>query len=93
MTASYAQSVAKNGQWIGNRILNTRVVDGRTGTNLDVSRAAARFTVRHLLSPILLLGYLPALFDPQRRTFHDRIVTSVVIARPRATWSAGDENP
>ncbi len=93
VTASYAQSVAKSGQWIGNRIMKTRVVDARTGANLDVSNAAARFVVRHLISPFLLLGFLPALFDPQRRTFHDRVATSVVTTRPRETWSAGGETP
>ncbi len=90
VNVSYAQSVARTGQWIGNRVTKTRVVDARTGRNLDVASAGARFAVRHVISPILLIGFIVAFGNSQRRTFHDRVATSVVIARPRETWSAGD---
>ncbi|MEL6890353.1 MAG: RDD family protein [Actinomycetota bacterium] len=85
-----ARSIAATGKWVGNRVTDTTVVDARTGRLLDIGAAAGRVVTRHLLSPILLLGFLPALVDPQRRTFHDRIATSVVIARPREVWTPGD---
>lgn len=88
----YASSVSRTGQWIGNRIMKTKVVNGINGSNLDMGYAGARFAARHIFSVILLLGFLIALTDPQRRTFHDRVAGSVVVGRQRATWSADDEH-
>lgn len=92
-TVWYARSVAATGQWIGNRVAGTRVVNAATGARLDVAHAATRFIIRHVISSIFLIGFLVALRDPQRRTFHDQIASSVVVGRPRATWSAGDDAP
>ena len=38
-----------------------------------------------------LIGFLVALGNSQRRTFHDNIAGTVVARRPRATWSIDDE--
>lgn len=86
----YARSVSRTGQWFGNRITKTRVVNAVNGTHLDVGFAGARFAARHLVSVIFLVGFLIAFTDSQRRTFHDRVAGSVVVGRSRATWSAGD---
>jgi uncharacterized RDD family membrane protein YckC len=91
-TRMSARSVATTGQWIGNRVTNTRVVDARNGAMLSPAYAGTRFVVRQFVSTILLLGFLPALFDSQRRTFHDLLVGSVVIRPPRARWIAGDDS-
>ncbi|MEM1332232.1 MAG: RDD family protein [Actinomycetota bacterium] len=87
------RSIARRGRWIGNRITSTTVVDARTGKMLDEGRAAGRVVTRHLLSPVLALGFLPALSDRSRRTFHDRVATSVVITRTPEVWTAGDPDP
>lgn len=86
----YARSVSQTGQWFGNRITKTRVVNATNGANLDVGFAGARFAARHLISVIFLVGFLIAFTDSQRRSFHDRVAGSVVVGRSRATWSAGD---
>jgi uncharacterized RDD family membrane protein YckC len=83
-----AKAIAKDRQWIGNRIAGTYVVDAINGANLDVPRAVTRLVVRHLFSPILMFGFIAAFFDGQRRTFHDRMAASVVIARQREVWTA-----
>lgn len=88
----YARSVARTGQWLGNRITNTRVVDAVNGQPIDVARAGARFAIRHLVSVILLAGFLSALRDNQRQAFHDKIASSVVVGRSRETWSADDRD-
>ncbi len=85
-----ARSIAANGQWLGNRVAGTRVVDGITGANIDVGRAGLRVAVRHLISSILFLGFLIAFTDGQRRTFHDRLARTVVIGRPREVWTVDD---
>jgi uncharacterized RDD family membrane protein YckC len=50
-----------------------------------------RFVLRYLVSSILLIGYVMAFFDPQRRTFHDNVAGTVVTRPPRARWSIDDE--
>ena len=89
VTAWAARSIASTGRWIGNRVTSTSIVDTRTGRNLTTSAAAGRMVIRHLVSPILLVGFLPAFADPQRRTLHDRVATSVVVTRSREVWTAG----
>ena len=66
----------------GSRIIN--------GADIDVGRAALRLLVRHLISTILLIGFLVAFTDGQRRTFHDRLARTVVIGREREVWTSGD---
>lgn len=85
-----ARAVAKNGKWIGNRVAGTTVVDAINGSFIDVGRAGLRMFARHLISPILLFGYLVAFADRQRRTFHDRLAGTIVIRREREVWTADD---
>ncbi|MEP1126576.1 MAG: RDD family protein [Ilumatobacter sp.] len=85
-----ARSIATSGKWIGNRVTGTTVVDGINGSFVDPGRAGLRMIGRHVLSPFLLLGYLVALPDGQRRTFHDRLAGTVVIRRSREVWNADD---
>jgi uncharacterized RDD family membrane protein YckC len=87
----YARSVARTGQWFGNRVTKTKVVSATNGANIDAGFAFLRFAARHLVSVILLIGFLVAFTDSQRRTFHDRMAGSVVVGRARATWSADDD--
>jgi uncharacterized RDD family membrane protein YckC len=89
----YARAVSTTGQWIGNRVTGTKVVDVRNGRMVTGGEAGLRFVVRQLVSPILLIGFLVALGNSQRRTFHDNIAGTVVTRPPRATWSIDDEVP
>ena len=86
-----ARALAANGKWIGNRVAGTTVVDAINGSYIDQGRGALRMFGRHIVSPILLFGYLMALADRQRRTFHDRLAGTVVTRRAPETWSADDE--
>jgi uncharacterized RDD family membrane protein YckC len=89
----YARAVSTTGQWFGNRVTGTKVVDVRNGRMVNGGEAGLRFVVRHLVSPILLIGFLVALGSSQRRTFHDNVAGTVVTRPPRATWSIDDEVP
>ena len=42
-----------SGKFVGNRVADTRVVDGINGADIDVGRAALRIIVRYLISTIL----------------------------------------
>ena len=90
-TALYARGVAATGQGVGNRITGTKVVDARNGRAITTSEAALRFTIRWFVSFIFLFGFLMALGNSQRRTFHDNVAGTVVTRPPRATWSIDDE--
>ena len=90
-TVLYARSVSRTGQWIGNRVTTTTVVDARNGRMVTPGEAGLRFVIRTLVSPILFIGFLMALFDSQRRSFHDLVAGTVVTRPPRATWSIDDE--
>ena len=87
----YSRAVAETGQWVGNRVTSTKVVDARNGRTISVGEAALRFTLRWFVSSILLIGFLMALGNSQRRTFHDNVAGTVVTRPPRATWSIDDE--
>ena len=90
-TALYSRAVASSGQWVGNRVTNTKVVDARNGRTITTGEAALRFVLRYLVSSILLIGFLVAFGNSQRRTFHDNVAGTVVTRPPRATWSIDDE--
>ncbi len=89
----YGRAVSASGQWVGNRVAGTKVVDVRNGRTVTSGEAGLRFVIRELVSPIFLIGFLMALGDSQRRTFHDNIAGTVVTRPPRATWSIDDEAP
>ena len=90
-TALYTRGVVAGGQSLGNRVAGTHVVDVRNGAPLDSAHAATRYVVRFLVSPVFLFGYLIALGNRQRRTFHDSVAGSVVSRPARQTWSLDDE--
>ncbi len=90
-TVLYARAVSSTGQWIGNRVTNTTVVDARNGRMVTGGDGGLRFILRYLVSSIFLIGFLMALGNSQRRTFHDNVAGTVVTRPPRATWSIDDE--
>lgn len=90
-TRRYARSIATTGQWFGNRVASTRVVDVTNGELITVPKAATRFLLRALISPVLLFGFFVAFADPQRRAFHDHAAESIVTRPPRETWAVGDD--
>lgn len=90
-TVSYARAVSSTGQWIGNRITGTKVVDTRNGRMVTAGDAGLRFVVRYSVSTMFFIGFLVALGNSQRRTFHDNVAGTVVTRPPRATWSIDDE--
>jgi uncharacterized RDD family membrane protein YckC len=90
-TALYARAVSRTGQWIGNRVTNTKVVDVRNGRTVTSGEAGLRFVIRYFVSSILYIGFLIAPFNSQRQTFHDMVAGTVVTRPPRATWSIDDE--
>lgn len=77
--------LGENGQTLGKRLFGIRVVRSGGGP-VTYTRAFWR-TLLYALSwqPLFLgLGFLWALWDRRKQTWHDKIVDTVVIRRPRA---------
>jgi uncharacterized RDD family membrane protein YckC len=88
---SYTVAVAQSGQWIGNRLTSTTVVNVSNGEFIDYPHAFTRFIVRAMFSPIFLAGFVVALTNTSRRTFHDQAAGTIVTRPNRASWSIDDE--
>ena len=69
----------RTGQTIGKRALGITVLDAHTGTPIGVGRAIGRYFGRILSGIACLLGYLWMLWDPNKQTWHDKIVSSYVV--------------
>ena len=68
----------ETGQTLGKKAMNIRVVDGATGGALGYGKAVLRYIGR-IPSSICFIGYLWALWDPEKQTWHDKIATTYVV--------------
>jgi len=66
-----------NGRTVGCMALGIRVA-GPDGSRIDLSRAAARQAMAVVSGLVLLLGYLWAIWDHEKRTWHDMVANSRV---------------
>ena len=67
------------GQTIGKKAMNIRVIDFTTGGSLDSSKALVRALVRQVSGIACAIGFIWALFNPERQTWHDLAATTVVV--------------
>ncbi|WP_235887971.1 RDD family protein [Neobacillus paridis] len=65
---------------IGKRILKLKVVDV-SGNRIGFGKSLIRCLVQCILSPILMIGYIVAFFNPQKQTLHDKLAKTYVIKR------------
>lgn len=75
----YGLMEGRTGQTIGKRALGIKVLDTSTGTPIGVGRAIGRHFAKILSAIPCLLGYLWMLWDPNKQTWHDKIVRSYVV--------------
>jgi uncharacterized RDD family membrane protein YckC len=70
----------EGGQTIGKKQLRIKVVDANTlQPGIGMGRGAGRALARYLSSFICFLGYLWMLWDPNKQTWHDKIVGTKVV--------------
>jgi uncharacterized RDD family membrane protein YckC len=69
----------KRTQTVGKRALGIRTLDANSGQALGLGRGIGRQFARILSSFFCYLGYLWALWDPQKQAWHDKIVSGVVV--------------
>jgi len=71
---------SKNGQSIGMKLLNMKVVS-QDGGSLSFLKAGLRGTVGYWISGIIFgLGYIWAAFDAEKEAWHDKIFDTWVVA-------------
>jgi uncharacterized RDD family membrane protein YckC len=72
--------VGRRGQTLGKKALGVRVVDASNGTAIGTGRALGRHLFAIFISGnICALGYLWAIWDGRKQTWHDKVVSSVVV--------------
>jgi len=72
--------VGRTGQTLGKKALGLRVVDATTGVPIGTGRALGRYLFASFISGnICALGYLWAIWDGRKQTWHDKVVSSVVV--------------
>jgi uncharacterized RDD family membrane protein YckC len=76
----FALMEVKFGGTLGKLALGLRVVDEH-GMYLSFGRASGRYFAKILSSCTLLIGFIIAGFDPQKRALHDRIATTFVLRK------------
>ena len=77
----FAAFTAVGGQTIGKMALRLRVV-AADRTPVDGALAVTRTLAGAVSALTLGLGYIPAFFDAERRTLHDRLARTRVVALP-----------
>lgn len=68
------------GQTVGKKACGVRVVDATTAGPIGPGRAIGRYLFKSLISGNLcFLGYLWAFWDGRKQSWHDKVVSSVVV--------------
>ena len=75
----YCTNVGRRGQSWGHRACGVRVVDAVTGGPIGAGRAFGRLLMRAIAALPCYLGLIWALWDPQRRGWHDMVARTVVV--------------
>ena len=75
----FAKTEGRTGQTLGALALGIKVVDTGTGQPIGGGRAIGRYFARILSAIPCYLGYLWMLWDPDKQTWHDKIVNAYVV--------------
>ena len=68
-----------NGQTLGKRALNIRVIDFQAGGPIGYGRGFIRWIGRYVSGLVFLLGYFWMLWDREKQTWHDKFANDVVV--------------
>lgn len=76
----YVRALGRTGQTWGRKIVGVKVVDKQSGQPIGSGRAFGRILLESTISgAICYLGFLWMLWDRDRQTWHDKIVSSQVV--------------
>lgn len=93
----YCRRVGTRGQSWGHQACGVRVVDARTGGTIGGWRAFGRALMRGVAAIPCYLGLFWALWEPQKRGWHDMVAGTVVVpasgGNSAQAWSASTAAP
>ena len=75
----YALTEGRTGQTLGKKALGIKVIDTYTGAPIGGGRAIGRYFAKILSGALCFLGFFWMLWDPNKQTWHDKIVRSYVV--------------
>jgi uncharacterized RDD family membrane protein YckC len=75
----YFRALGRTGQTWGRKIVGVRVVGHETGQPLGVGKAILRQLLEGLFLNACILGHLWMLWDKKNQTWHDKVISSVVV--------------
>jgi len=78
-TLAYWSILVGKGQTVGMKMMKIRVVDMNTGQPIGTGRGVGRFFSMYLSALVCYLGFRWMIWDPKSQTWHDKIVSSVVV--------------
>jgi uncharacterized RDD family membrane protein YckC len=70
--------VGKNGATVGKMACGIRVV-GADGKSVGYGKSTGRYFAKMLSYIIILIGYIMAAFDDEKRSLHDRLCETRVV--------------
>ncbi len=77
--AYWAYLEGVRGQTLGKKAVGIKVIDPDSGDVIGPGRAIGRYFARILSTLVMFLGYFWMLWDPEKQTWHDKVVRSVVV--------------
>jgi uncharacterized RDD family membrane protein YckC len=75
----YLRALGRTGQTWGRKIVGVKVVAKDTQQPLGIGKAFLRQIIEGIVGQACILSYLWMLWDKDKQTWHDKIVSSVVI--------------
>lgn len=76
----YVRAMGKTGQTWGSKIIGVKVISVTTGEPIGVGKAIGRTLFAGLISAnVFYLGYLWMLWDDNKQTWQDKVVSSIVV--------------
>lgn len=68
-----------SGQTIGCRVLSLKIVDQNTGGVPGYGKGLIRYIMSIVSAAVILLGYLWAIWDKKKQTWHDKAAGTLVV--------------
>lgn len=82
-----------DGQTVGKKVMKIKVISADGSSDLNAGALLMRETVGRIVDMLgLAIGYYGAVKRPDRKTWHDQMAKTVVIAYPKSRASADDVN-
>ena len=74
----YCKKVSQGQSW-GQKVTGVRVVDATSGASISAGKVFGRQLAKIVSQIVCFLGFFWMIWDPKKQTWHDKIVSTVVV--------------